>query len=72
MTSDLELRANTMLAECQRQREFYANRCAYLCADIAVTANEIEALKKRITELETQIAGNAGSNQRTSQTRMTT
>jgi hypothetical protein len=52
MTNELELRANAMLAECQRQRDFYANRCVNLCADLSAAAMEIDALKKQAAELE--------------------
>ena len=41
-----------MLAEIRQQREFAYNRCASLYADLAIAAAEIEALKKRLDELE--------------------
>lgn len=41
-----------MLAEMRQQREFAYNRCASLCADLAVAAKEIETLKARVAELE--------------------
>ena len=41
-----------MLTEVRQQREFAYNRCASLMADLAVAATEIEALKKRIAEIE--------------------
>ena len=49
---ELEIRANAMLTEVRQQREFAYNRCASLMADLAVAATEIEALKKRIAEIE--------------------
>jgi len=48
----LELRANAMLAEVRQQRDFAYNRCASLCADLAIAVAEIDVLKERIAELE--------------------
>ena len=50
--SDIELRANAMLEELRRQREFAYNRCAFLYADLSMAAAEIVTLKARIAELE--------------------
>jgi hypothetical protein len=49
--NELEIRANAMLAEVRQQRDFAYNRCASLCADLAIAAGQIEALQKQVADL---------------------
>lgn len=48
---ELEIRANAMLAEVRQQREFYANRCASLSADLALANGQIAALTAQVKKL---------------------
>lgn len=48
---ELEIRANAMLAEIRQQREFAYNRCASLCADLAIITAERDALREKVEEL---------------------
>lgn len=40
-----------MLAEVRQQREFYANRCASLSADLAIAGGRIAALEAEVKTL---------------------
>lgn len=49
MTTELEIRANAMLAEVRQQRDFAYNRCASLAAEIALLQAALAKYEKRKT-----------------------